>query len=319
MSPKCSRLGLLLVGSLLLTACYPDENTQASLPGSGGTGHVITRQDSLYAAGVIEQLSDDAIHVNGQTWQRSDTMQILPLSSSLHVGQMVYLRSTPARDIVQLWLRPQAQGVVEWVDIEAQRLSIHGMSIEWTDHTLWPIGRGTVVAGQVLQVFGEITQQGIIATRIDFAPAQSAPQLTLRIDGIDPSEHLLSHGASSYAYDAALTEDQLPSVNQCIHAQIALDPVPIEGVYTLSSFEQDLGRYHGVWMSVQGHIDSMKTPAIFQLGCYRVYSDAETLWHNMQAQDLSNGQAVRVEGVMREDGALQASSVFLVEAKQPSP
>lgn len=317
MNPKCSRLGLLLVGSLLLAACQIDEPTQASLPGSGGTGSVITRQDSLYAVGIIEQLTDDTILINGQTWQRSDTTQILPMHSTLHVGHMVYLRSTPEREIVQLWLRPQAQGVVEWVDIAAQRLSIHGMSIEWTDHTLWPIGHGTVVAGQTLQVFGEITQQGIIATRIEFAPAQSAPQLTLRVDGIDPTEHVLSHGASSYVYDAALTEDQLPSVNQCIHAQIALDPVPIGGVYTLSSFEQDLGRYHGAWVSIQGHIDSMKMPVIFQLGCYRVYSDTETIWHNLHAQDLSNGQAVRVEGVMREDGALQAISVFHVTTNQP--
>lgn len=314
MSPKWSRM--VLLGSLLLLgACQIDESTtQAGLPGSGGTGSQITRKDGVYVTGVIQRLADGVVQVNDEVWQLTSKTQILPTDSVLQVGQVVYLRSTPERNTVQLWLRPQAQGVVEWVDTDAQQLLIEGAVITWTDDTIVNVGRGGLAAGQALQVFGEITQHGIKATRIERIAESVTPQLTLRVDGIDPTEHLISQAGASYTYDA-LTSVRLPNLNQCIHAQLAPRPMPItDGLYAIASFEQDQGLRHDASALIQGEIDSMKTPALFQLGCYRVHTDQHTLWQKMDAQQLYNGQAVRVEGLIRDDGALQAVYIWPVEA-----
>ncbi len=318
MNPKRYRV-VLLSGFLLLSACQMDESTtQASLPGSGGTGSQITRKDGVYVTGVIQRLADGVVQVNDEVWHITPKTQMLPIDSALQVGQVVYLRSSPEHNIVQLWLRPQAQGVVEWVDTDAQQLSIEGAVITWTDDTIVNVGRGGLAAGQALQVFGEITQHGMKATRIERITEPVTPQLTLRVDGIDPTEHLISQAGASYTYDAH-TSVRLPNLNQCIHAQLAPRPTPItEGLYALASFEQDQGLRHDASALIQGEIDSMKTPALFQLGCYRVYTDHLTVWQKMDAQDLYNGQAVRVEGLIREDGALQAVYIWPVEAiKKP--
>lgn len=319
MNPKYARV--VLLGSVLLTmnACQMDEQT-ASLPGSGGTGTQITRKDGIYVTGVIQRVADGVLQVNDEAWQLTAKTQLLPSPSTLQVGQVVYLRSSPDRELIQLWLRPQAQGAIEWIDAEAQQLSIEGAVIEWTDQTLWNIGRGEIAEGQSLQIFGEITQYRIKATRIERVSEPATPQLTLRIDGIDATEHLLSQGGMSYAYDPLLPETQLPKINQCIHAQLAPRPSPITaGVYALSSFEQDQGLRHDAAALIQGEIDSLKTPALFQLGCYRVHTDANTLWQKISPQALSNGQAVRVEGLMRDDGALQAVYIWPVHASDNPP
>jgi hypothetical protein len=306
---------------MTISACQLDQQQQAYRPGSGGTGVEITRHDGVYVTGIVESVSADTLQVNDQVWHITEQTQKTPLDQQVRVGHVVYLRATSDHFIIQQWLRPQAQGVVEWVDDQSKTFSIEGVQISWSDQTLWSEAIDMIRQGETLTVFGEITQSHIKATRIEKSSVIDQPiLLTLRLDEIDSTQHLIIKNHHRYLYQAFLSETLLAKFNQCIHVNLVPhQPSISDEPYVISSFEQDQGLRTNALALIQGEVEGMKTSDVFDVGCYRVYTNDATTWEKIKPQSLNNGQAVRVEGLIRDNGALQAVYIWPVDAiKKPS-